>query len=49
MNSHGRQDLQTAFTDVPQFREQCDKDGSVDLMNELLGRFGSSKAESRVS
>ena len=34
------QDLQTAFTDVPQFRKQCDEDGSVDLMNELLERFG---------
>lgn len=34
------QDMQTAFTEVPQFRKQCDEDGSVTLMNELLGRFG---------
>lgn len=34
------QDLQKAFIEVPQFRIQCDEDGSVDLMNELLGRFG---------
>ena len=33
---------QTAFTDVPRFRKQCDEDGSVDLINELLGRFGNS-------
>lgn len=35
-------DLQTAFIEVPQFRKQCDEDGSVDLMNELLGRSGDS-------
>jgi AraC family transcriptional regulator len=33
-------DLKTAFTEVPQFRKKCDDDGSVGLMNELLGRFG---------
>jgi AraC family transcriptional regulator len=33
-------DMKTAFTEVPQFRKKCDDDGSVDLMNELLGRFG---------
>lgn len=31
---------QTAFAEVPEFRKKCDDDGSVDLMNELLGRFG---------
>ncbi|WP_405175327.1 AraC family transcriptional regulator [Paenibacillus sp. FSL H8-0261] len=30
----------TAFSEVPQFRIKCDDDGSVDLMNDLLGRFG---------
>ncbi|MCR8645440.1 AraC family transcriptional regulator [Paenibacillus sp. N1-5-1-14] len=29
-----------AFSEVPEFRTQCDEDGSVGLMNELLGRFG---------
>lgn len=29
-----------SFTDVPQFRKKCDEDGSMDLMNELLWRFG---------
>lgn len=33
-------DQKTAFSEVPQFRKKCDDDGSVDLMNELLGRFG---------
>lgn len=33
-------DMKTAFSEVPQFRGKCDDDGSVDLMNELLGRFG---------
>jgi AraC family transcriptional regulator len=33
-------DMKTAFSEVPQFRKKCDDDGSVDLMNELLGRFG---------
>lgn len=33
-------DQQTAFSEVPKFREKCDEDGSVDLMNGLLGRFG---------
>ncbi|MBD3919970.1 AraC family transcriptional regulator [Paenibacillus sp. PR3] len=32
--------MQTAFAEVPQFRKQCDEDGSVDLINESLGRFG---------
>lgn len=32
-------DMEKAFQDVPQFRMKCDEDGSVDLMNELLGRF----------
>lgn len=32
-------DMKTAFTEVPQFREKCDDDKSVDHMNELLGRF----------
>ncbi|WP_150269066.1 AraC family transcriptional regulator [Paenibacillus tepidiphilus] len=32
-------EMQTAFADVPQFRKQCDEDGSVELMNGLLGRF----------
>lgn len=35
-------DMKTAFSEVPQFRKQCDEDGSVDLMNEILGRFGDS-------
>lgn len=34
------QDLQMSFTDVPQFRKQCDEDESMDLMNELIWRFG---------
>lgn len=33
-------DMKTAFIEVPQFRKKCDDDGSVDLMNEILGRFG---------
>jgi len=33
-------DTKTAFSEVPQFRKQCDNDGSVERMNELLGRFG---------
>lgn len=33
-------DMKTAFSEVPQFRGECDDDGSVDLMNEILGRFG---------
>lgn len=33
-------DQKTAFSEVPQFRIKCDDDGSVDLMNDLLGRFG---------
>ncbi|MEK0317689.1 AraC family transcriptional regulator [Cohnella sp. 56] len=33
-------DQKTAFSEVPVFRQQCDEDGSVSLMNELLGRFG---------
>lgn len=32
-------DRKTAFSEVPEFREKCDNDGSVVLMNELLGRF----------
>ncbi|OAB27822.1 AraC family transcriptional regulator [Paenibacillus macquariensis subsp. defensor] len=32
-------DQKTAFSEVPLFRKKCDDDGSVDLMNELLGRF----------
>ena len=32
-------DMEKAFQEVPQFRMKCDEDGSVDLMNELLGRF----------
>ncbi|WP_160036392.1 AraC family transcriptional regulator [Paenibacillus sp. An7] len=32
-------DRKIAFSEVPRFRKQCDEDGSVDLMNELLGRF----------
>lgn len=32
-------DRKIAFSEVPEFRKQCDDDGSVDLMNELLGRF----------
>lgn len=31
---------QRAFVEVPLFRKQCDEDGSVALMNEVLGRFG---------
>ncbi|WP_078553754.1 AraC family transcriptional regulator [Bacillus alkalicellulosilyticus] len=34
------QDMKTAFSEVPQFRKKCDDDGSVGLMNGLLGRFG---------
>lgn len=34
------QNRQKAFEEVPQFRKQCDDDGSVDLINGLLGRFG---------
>lgn len=33
-------DQQQAFIDVPQFRRQCDDDGTVSEMNSLLGRFG---------
>lgn len=33
-------DQKTAFSEVPQFRIKCDDDGSVDLMNDILGRFG---------
>ncbi|WP_091018993.1 AraC family transcriptional regulator [Paenibacillus amylolyticus] len=33
-------DQKTAFAEVPQFRIKCDEDGSVDHMNDLLGRFG---------
>ncbi|MDT9717709.1 AraC family transcriptional regulator [Paenibacillus sp. ClWae2A] len=33
-------DQKTAFSEVPQFRIKCDDDGSVDIMNDLLGRFG---------
>ncbi|WP_391574180.1 helix-turn-helix domain-containing protein [Cohnella sp.] len=33
-------DQKTAFSEVPIFRKKCDEDGSVALMNELLGRFG---------
>jgi len=33
-------DQKTAFSEVPQFRMKCDDDGSVDLMNDVLGRFG---------
>ncbi|MGF9696497.1 AraC family transcriptional regulator [Paenibacillus sp. MABNR03] len=33
------EDQKTAFSEVPQFRIKCDDDGSVDLMNDLLGRF----------
>jgi len=33
-------DQKTAFSEVPQFRKKCDDDGSVDIMNDLLGRFG---------
>lgn len=32
-------DRKTAFSEVPLFRKKCDDDGSVQLMNELLGRF----------
>jgi AraC family transcriptional regulator len=32
-------DMEQAFIDVPQFCRQCDEDGTVDRMNELLGRF----------
>jgi AraC family transcriptional regulator len=31
--------MEQAFQEVPQFRLKCDEDGSVDLMNNLLGRF----------
>lgn len=31
--------MEQAFSDVPTFRLKCDEDGSVDQMNELLGRF----------
>ena len=34
------QDMEKAFVEVPRFRQQCDEDGSVDLINWLLGRFG---------
>lgn len=33
-------DMKTAFSEVPQLRKKCDDDGSVELMNDLLGRFG---------
>ncbi|MGE6576724.1 AraC family transcriptional regulator [Paenibacillus sp. PAMC 26794] len=33
-------DQKTAFSEVPLFRIKCDDDGSVDMMNDLLGRFG---------
>ncbi len=32
-------DMEKAFAEVPQFCIKCDEDGSVDLMNEMLGRF----------
>ncbi|EPR09493.1 AraC family transcriptional regulator [Ruminiclostridium papyrosolvens] len=32
-------DMEKAFAEVPQFCIKCDEDGTVDLMNELLGRF----------
>lgn len=32
-------DRQTAFAEVPLFRQKCDNDGSVERMNKLLGRF----------
>lgn len=35
-------DRKIAFSEVPQFRKKCDDDGSVQLMNELLGRFNDS-------
>lgn len=31
--------MEKAFKEVPAFRLKCDEDGSVDQMNELLGRF----------
>ncbi len=31
-------DRQTAFSEVPQFRQTCDEDGSVEHMNAILGR-----------
>ena len=31
--------MEQAFQEVPQFRLKCDEDGSVDLMNNLLGLF----------
>lgn len=31
--------MNQAFKEVPEFRLKCDQDGSVDLMNALLGRF----------
>ncbi len=31
--------MSQAFKDVPEFRLKCDEDGSVDVMNALLGRF----------
>jgi AraC family transcriptional regulator len=34
-----RSDMKEAFVDVPQFCKQCDENGTVDRMNELLGRF----------
>ena len=32
-------DPQKVYAEVAQFRQQCDVDGSVEGMNELLGRF----------
>jgi len=32
-------DMNQAFNEVPEFREKCDENGSVDRMNQLLGRF----------
>ncbi|MFM9331397.1 AraC family transcriptional regulator [Paenibacillus mesotrionivorans] len=33
------QSMEAAFREVPQFRKQCDDDGSVDVLNGTLGRF----------
>ena len=35
-----REELEAAFEDVARFRRECDEDGSVDVINGLLGRFG---------
>ena len=32
-------DMEKAFEEVSKFRKQCDDDGSVDEMNNLLGYF----------